>query len=83
MQQQTRTPRTARTAASTTTTTTTATGPIPVNNHTLHLRAEPGPSQDTIVSSSDRRIHWAEDVVNNEGMGKKSSKSRFIDASGG
>ena len=25
-------------------------------------------------SSNRRRIHWAEDVVNNEGMGKKSSK---------
>ena len=32
---------------------------------TLRLRAEPGES---------RRIRWAEDVVDNEGMGKKSSK---------
>lgn len=32
---------------------------------TLRLRAEPEPQ---------RRIHWAEDVVDNEGMGKKSSK---------
>ncbi|KAK4496497.1 hypothetical protein PRZ48_012477 [Zasmidium cellare] len=32
---------------------------------TLRLRAEPEPQ---------RRIQWAEDVIDNEGMGKKSSK---------
>jgi protein phosphatase 1 regulatory subunit 11 len=32
---------------------------------TLRLRAEP---------SEQRHIQWAEDVVDNEGMGKKSSK---------
>ena len=37
---------------------------------TLHLRAaEPAHSSD-----GRRRIQWAEDVVDNEGMGKKSSK---------
>jgi len=34
---------------------------------TLRLRAEPSPTPS-------RRIQWAEDVVDNEGMGKKSSK---------
>ncbi|KAF2491078.1 hypothetical protein BU16DRAFT_543339 [Lophium mytilinum] len=32
---------------------------------TLHLRAEP---------AEERHIQWAEDVIDNEGMGKKSSK---------
>jgi len=34
---------------------------------TLRLRAEAEPSER-------RRIQWAEDVIDNEGMGKKSSK---------
>jgi hypothetical protein len=38
---------------------------------TLRLRAEAEPSER-------RRIQWAEDVVDNEGMGKKSSKGVFI-----
>jgi hypothetical protein len=37
---------------------------------TLRLRAEAEPSER-------RRIQWAEDVVDNEGMGKKSSKGVF------
>jgi hypothetical protein len=35
---------------------------------TLRLRAEP---------VERRHIQWAEDVVDNEGMGKKSSKGRY------
>lgn len=38
---------------------------IPIPSGTLRLRAEP---------QERRRIQWAEDVVDNEGMGKKSSK---------
>jgi hypothetical protein len=34
----------------------------------LVLRAEP---------SEERHIQWAEDVIDNEGMGKKSSKGKF------
>ena len=37
---------------------------------TLRLRAEAEPSEQ-------RRIQWAEDVIDNEGMGKKSSKGVF------
>ena len=37
----------------------------------LQLRAEAGPSQR---QEPERRIQWAADVVDNEGMGKKSSK---------
>jgi hypothetical protein len=41
---------------------------------TLRLRAEAEPSER-------RRIQWAEDVVDNEGMGKKSSKGMFTSTS--
>lgn len=43
---------------------------------TLRLRAEATPTEtDTSeATSSSRRIRWSEDVVDNEGMGKKSSK---------
>lgn len=37
---------------------------------TLRIRA-------TAAPNDDRRIRWAEDVVDNEGMGKKKSKGRF------
>ncbi|KAJ5622810.1 Type 1 phosphatases regulator ypi1 [Penicillium lividum] len=40
---------------------------------TLRLRGEDAPSV-TPEPSSSRRIRWSEDVVDNEGMGKKSSK---------
>jgi hypothetical protein len=40
---------------------------------TLRLRGEDAPSVSPEPSSS-RRIRWSEDVVDNEGMGKKSSK---------
>ncbi|KAF2239250.1 hypothetical protein EV356DRAFT_528525 [Viridothelium virens] len=58
-----------RNATTTTTATATTTG-SPVNSTsnpsgTLRLRA---------VSTENRHIKWAEDVVDNEGMGKKSSK---------
>jgi protein phosphatase 1 regulatory subunit 11 len=46
--------------------------PIRQANPTLVLRAEP---------LEQRRIQWAEDVVDNEGMGKKSSKGMDISAS--
>lgn len=36
---------------------------------TLHLRASAEPEED-----SSSHVRWAEDVVDNEGMGKKSSK---------
>ncbi|KAJ5131705.1 Type 1 phosphatases regulator ypi1 [Penicillium atrosanguineum] len=39
---------------------------------TLRLRGDETPS--TSEPSSARRIRWSEDVVDNEGMGKKSSK---------
>lgn len=39
---------------------------------TLRLRAEAVSPQEE--ESEQRRVQWAEDVVNNEGMGKKSSK---------
>jgi len=44
---------------------------IPINSTqaTLRLRAEAGP--ETV---DRQRVQWAEDVVDNEGMGKKSSK---------
>ncbi|KAF2149483.1 hypothetical protein K461DRAFT_288050 [Myriangium duriaei CBS 260.36] len=51
------------------TTTSTVAGPsIRINGPTLRLRAEPD------EQTQARRIQWAEDVVDNEGMGKKSSK---------
>jgi Protein phosphatase inhibitor. len=40
---------------------------------TLRLRAE-APTDTSEATSSSRRIRWSEDVVDNEGMGKKSSK---------
>jgi hypothetical protein len=45
-------------------------GPARINTlvGTLRLRAEPSPR---------RRIRWADDVIDNEGMGKKSSKGVF------
>jgi len=42
--------------------------PIDLTQATLRLRAEP----EELPSA--RRIQWAEDVVDNEGLGKKSSK---------
>ncbi|KAJ5489577.1 Type 1 phosphatases regulator ypi1 [Penicillium diatomitis] len=43
---------------------------------TLRLRGEESPSTSTNGAgpSQSRRIRWSEDVVDNEGMGKKSSK---------
>ncbi|CAI7582530.1 unnamed protein product [Penicillium glandicola] len=41
---------------------------------TLRLRAEEAPTDTSEETSSSRRIRWSEDVVDNEGMGKKSSK---------
>ncbi|KAJ5772809.1 hypothetical protein N7457_007705 [Penicillium paradoxum] len=41
---------------------------------TLRLRAEEAPPDTSEETSSSRRIRWSEDVVDNEGMGKKSSK---------
>lgn len=42
---------------------------------TLRLRAEPVQDQSSQSSSEDgRRIRWSDDVIDNEGMGKKSSK---------
>ncbi|KAH0544664.1 hypothetical protein FGG08_001169 [Glutinoglossum americanum] len=42
-------------------------GPFSLPDGTLRLRA-------ASVSADDRRVMWAEDVVDNEGMGKKKSK---------
>ncbi|KIW05258.1 hypothetical protein, variant [Verruconis gallopava] len=55
------------TVASSSTTTLEHSGTLPLTqtNGTLVLRAEP---------AEERHIQWAEDVVDNEGMGKKSSK---------
>ena len=47
---------------------------------TLRLRgeqAEVGSSSEE-RESRDRRIRWAEDVVDNEGLGKKSSKGQQV-----
>ena len=41
---------------------------------TLRLRAEEAPTDTSEATSPSRRIRWSEDVVDNEGMGKKSSK---------
>ena len=47
--------------------------PLPFRSSgTLRLRAEAEPS-----TTRERRIQWAEDVVDNENMGKKSSKGGF------
>jgi protein phosphatase 1 regulatory subunit 11 len=48
--------------------------PVPA---TLRLRAEEE-APTTEETSSSRRIRWSEDVVDNEGMGKKSSKGKLI-----
>lgn len=44
---------------------------------TLRLRAEEATDTSEATSSS-RRIRWSEDVIDNEGMGKKSSKGKDI-----
>jgi protein phosphatase 1 regulatory subunit 11 len=59
----------AATTGSTTTLEQTASIPITQTHGTLVLRAEP---------AEQRRIQWAQDVVDNEGMGKKSSKGMFL-----
>ena len=47
---------------------------------TLRLRGEVrGPEERT---EQGRRIHWAEDVVDNEGLGRKSSKGELQPAAG-
>lgn len=53
-----------------TTTTTEATPHVPQASVpvTLRLRVEP---------AEERHIQWAEDVIDNEGMGKKSSKGKW------
>lgn len=58
-----------------TTTTTTQAGPsIPFNfSGTLRLRAASDAEREQ-EPSNQRRIQWADDVIDNEGMGKKSSK---------
>jgi hypothetical protein len=45
---------------------------------TLRLRAEEAPTDTSEATSSSRRIRWSEDVVDNEGMGKKSSKGMVL-----
>ncbi|GAD97970.1 hypothetical protein PVAR5_6658 [Paecilomyces variotii No. 5] len=49
--------------------------PLPLSG-TLRLRGEPlaETTATTTATASTRRIRWSEDVVDNEGMGKKSSK---------
>jgi protein phosphatase 1 regulatory subunit 11 len=71
--------RTAAPSTTTHTTTTTQTQTLTPHNPTLapplitlRLRGAPSPAPP-----SDRRIRWAEDVVDNEGLGRKSSKSPF------
>jgi len=46
----------------------------PVQQAVLHLRGAEGGPREREQSSNGRRIQWAEDVVDNEGMGKKTSK---------
>lgn len=47
----------------------------------LHLRGVATPTSDTASThteeSSNASVRWADDVVDNEGMGKKKSKSEF------
>jgi protein phosphatase 1 regulatory subunit 11 len=45
---------------------------------TLRLRAEEAPTDTREDTSSSRRIRWSEDVVDNEGMGRKSSKGMYL-----
>jgi len=53
-----------------------ANGP-PTRGARLVLRAEQRQqAQEGEPARPEKRIHWAEDVVNNEGMGKKSSKGK-------
>lgn len=47
--------------------------PVPFPT-TLRLRAEEAPPEAPEETAPSRRIRWSEDVVDNEGMGKKSSK---------
>ncbi|KAJ5494774.1 hypothetical protein N7463_010861 [Penicillium fimorum] len=57
--------------------TTTETAQDPLTAHipaTLRLRAEETPTDTSEETSSSRRIRWSEDVIDNEGMGRKSSK---------
>lgn len=59
-------------------TTQTSQQPSPVLPGTLRLRGEETPSAPAAPSSSSGpRIRWSEDVVDNEGMGKKSSKGKI------
>lgn len=45
----------------------------------LRLRAENASNEvDAESGSSARHIRWSEDVIDNEGMGKKSSKGMYI-----
>lgn len=48
---------------------------------TLRLRGEPLPTRSDSTErepAPTRRIRWAEDVVDNEGLGRKSSKGKFF-----
>ncbi|KAF2100806.1 hypothetical protein NA57DRAFT_74403 [Rhizodiscina lignyota] len=56
------------TAAASASTTQTTAEPSIATSGTLRLRAE------SISPAEERHIQWAEDVIDNEGMGKKSSK---------
>lgn len=51
---------------------------------TLRLRAadEPAANRPEMNEGTSRRIRWSEDVIDNEGMGKKSSKGNPSLASG-
>ena len=51
---------------------------VPVSA-TLRLRADDGPAASTFNQdeSTSRHIRWSEDVIDNEGMGKKSSKGKI------
>ncbi|KAJ5086297.1 hypothetical protein NUU61_007604 [Penicillium alfredii] len=44
---------------------------------TLRLRGDDTPAETSGEPSSARHIRWGEDVIDNEGMGKKSSKGKF------
>lgn len=45
---------------------------------TLLLRGESTPDSNSTRPRPRRRIRWSEDVVNNEGMGRKSSKGIYF-----
>lgn len=64
-------------AARPTATTTTTVTATQTATATLTLRLAAAPSVEASSEEQERRIQWDESVVDNEGMGKKSSKGKL------